>query len=85
MQQTSCYLNAYQSYRICHCKANNAHKNTVEAMNYISNPIAKWGKSHTMAENEIIPCIKDAIQCKLRDERYSSFEQYNILKNSKYA
>jgi hypothetical protein len=42
--------------------------NAVEASYKISYHIAKSGKSHTVAENLIAPCIKDAVFCMLGEE-----------------
>lgn len=43
-------------------------ENAVEASYKISYHIAKAGKNHTIAENLILPCIKDAVSCMLGNE-----------------
>lgn len=42
---------------------NKDNENAVEASHRISYHIAKRGKNHTIAEDLIAPCIKDAVQC----------------------
>lgn len=47
---------------------NKDKENAVEASYKISYHIAKSGKNHTIAENLIFPCIKDAVGCMLGEE-----------------
>lgn len=48
--------------------SNKDNENAVEASYKISYHIAKSGKSHTIAEKLIVPCIKDAVSCMLGEE-----------------
>lgn len=48
--------------------ANKEYENAVEASYRISYRIARCGKNHTIAENLISPCIKDAVRCMLGEE-----------------
>ncbi|GBM30896.1 Zinc finger BED domain-containing protein 5 [Araneus ventricosus] len=47
----------------CLISANKANEAAIEASYRISYHIAKSGKNHTIAENLVFPCIKNAVEC----------------------
>ncbi|GBO31603.1 Zinc finger BED domain-containing protein 5 [Araneus ventricosus] len=47
----------------CLISTNKANEAAIEASYRISYHIAKSGKNHTIAENLVFPCIKDAVEC----------------------
>lgn len=57
-------------------------ENAVEASYRISYRIAKCGKNHTIAENLILPCIKDAVGCMLGEDQISKISNIPLSNNT---
>lgn len=62
--------------------ANKDYENAVEASYRISYRIAKCGKNHTIAENLISPCIKDAVRCMLGEEHVRKMNSIPLSNNT---
>ncbi|XP_023217015.1 zinc finger BED domain-containing protein 5-like [Centruroides sculpturatus] len=57
-------------------------ENAVEASYRISYRIAKCGKNHTIAENLILPCIKDAVRCMLGEDQVPKMNNIPLSNNT---
>lgn len=62
--------------------ANKDNENAVEASYRISYRIAKNGKNHTVAENLISGCIKDAVKCMLGEEYVGKIDKIPLSNNT---
>ncbi|XP_043914064.1 zinc finger BED domain-containing protein 5-like [Protopterus annectens] len=61
---------------------NKDYENAVEASYRISYRIAKCGKSHTIAETLISPCITDAVRCMLGEEHVRKMTTIPLSNNT---
>ena len=62
--------------------SNKDNENAVEASYRISYRIAKSGKNHTIAENLILPCIKDAVGCMLGEQQVQKINSIPLSNNT---
>lgn len=62
--------------------SNNDLENAIEASYLVSYRIAKCGKNHTIAENLVLPCIKDVVRCMLGEDQEKKINNIPLSNNT---
>ncbi|GBM60305.1 Zinc finger BED domain-containing protein 5 [Araneus ventricosus] len=66
----------------CLISTNKANEAEIEASYRISYHIARSGKNHTIAENLLFPCIKDAVKCMFGEDHVQKIKNIPLSNNT---